>query len=147
MTDEDDETTNPNDGITAQAVQNRIDDWLLRLRNLLDQTKRWAEINHWQVEAAESIVMDEELMRRVHLRPHRQPVLRLRGPNAKYAMFKPKGLWVIGANGRVDLYTSKGAFILVDRAEAYSPPQWTVFRPADNKEGKPYTPDLLNELT
>jgi len=36
--------------------------------------------------------------------------------------FQPKGLWVIGANGRVDLITKAAAPILVDQSEPLSRP-------------------------
>jgi hypothetical protein len=39
---------------------------------------------------------------------------------------KPKGLWIIGANGRIDILTTKGSYMLVDTADEFSKPQWKL---------------------
>ena len=74
-----------------------------------------------------------------------QPTLRLDGEDG-YALFKPKGLWVIGANGRIDLYTSKGTFIIVDLAERGAAPRWTIFRASQKPDGDAFKPEMITTL-
>jgi len=63
-----------------------------------------------------------------------------------YALFKPKALWVIGANGRIDLYTSKGTFVIVDLAEHGTTPRWTIFRASKNPDGDLFKPEMIANL-
>jgi hypothetical protein len=36
------------------------------------------------------------------------------------------GLWLIGANGRIDVVTLSGSYALIDRARELNPPEWVV---------------------
>ncbi len=89
--------------------------------------------------------MHEELMEQFGVPATEQPTLRLDDEH-RYALFKPKGLWVIGANGRIDLYTSKGTFIMVDLAEHGATPRWTIFRTNQNRDGEPFKPEMIANL-
>jgi hypothetical protein len=56
---------------------------------------------------------------------------------------QPKGLWTIGANGRIDLVRRQGTFILVDHSEPLSgKPQWEFYSP-----GNPRATTELNKET
>lgn len=147
MLEDDDLPLGPDDDLSRDEVQHRIDDWLGRLDTLFQRSEEWARDHGWTVSRIGPTPMDEDLMRRHAMSPAEQPVLKLEGPDGAYALFKPKGLWVIGANGRVDLYTPKGAFILVDQADAFRAPEWRLFRASEKREGIPYGPELLSELT
>ena len=133
-------------GVTRDEIERRVDDWLDRLHGMFASTEGWAVENGWRVASSGTSMMDEELMRRVHMSPRQQPTLRLEREDGGYALFKPKGLWVIGANGRIDLYTPKGAFIIIDQAGQYEEPRWRVFRTSDRREGSQYTPEILRDL-
>ena len=147
MLDDDDLPSGPGSDLSRDDVQHRVDDWLGRLEALFQRTEEWGRAQGWDVSRIGATPMDEDLMRRHALSPAEQPVLRLEGPHGAYALFKPKGLWVIGVNGRVDLYTPKGAFILVDQADAFRAPAWRLFRASEKRDGIPYIPELLSELT
>ncbi|QLH73016.1 hypothetical protein [Rhodopseudomonas palustris] len=131
--------------VTKQHVEERVQDWKNRLSDLFRDVGGWARDNGWQVDDRGKVSMHEELMQKFNLPPTSQPTLRLDG-ECGYALFKPKGLWVIGANGRVDLYTSKGTFIIVDLAERGEPPRWTIFRTSSKREGEPFSPEILANL-
>ena len=62
------------------------------------------------------------------------PVLSILRGSEPIVAFKPVGLWVIGANGRIDIFARKGTFQLVDVAESFKPPRWKVSVPS--KKGK-----------
>jgi hypothetical protein len=105
----------------------------------------WAVTNGWRVYDSGTVGMHEELMQKFDVPATRQPTLRLEGDDG-YVLFKPKGLWVIGANGRIDLYTSKGTFIIVDLAERGQAPKWTIFRATQKPDGELFTPEMLASL-
>jgi hypothetical protein len=51
---------------------------------------------------------------------------------------------VAGANGRVDIFSPKGVFVLIDVAEPLNRPAWVLHRVGQGK-GRPFTPELLRE--
>ena len=131
--------------LTKEHVEERVADWQSRLTGLFDQVSVWAKSAGWVVDSHSAAPMHEELMRKYGVPAALQPLLRVE--NAKgYALFKPKGLWVIGANGRIDLYTSKGSFIIVDLADYKGSPKWTIFRVTHKREGETFKPEMLGDL-
>ena len=131
--------------VTKEHIEERVQDWKKRLRALFDEVSAWATENGWQVNGTGSVRMHEELMREFDVPETDQPTLRLDRQD-RYALFIPKGLWVIGANGRIDLYTSKGTFIIVDLAEQGSDPSWTIFRASAKPDGDHFEPGMLAGL-
>jgi hypothetical protein len=143
---DDDEPPLAEANLTKEDVQRRVDDWLKRLSSLFDETRKWAQEHGWSTSDAGKVPMVEELMRKYDVPQAEQPTLKLTDSKGAFALFKPKGLWIIGANGRIDLYTTKGAYIIVDLSEPFGAANWTIFRADNKREGKPYIPALLAEL-
>ncbi len=135
----------PETPATKELIEADVQDWKDRLHDLFQKVSTWAVANGWRVDASGTVGMHEELMQKFHVPATQQPTLRLDGDEG-YALFKPKGLWVIGANGRIDLYTSKGAFIIVDLAERGDAPRWTIFRATQKRDGDLFTPDMIPGL-
>jgi hypothetical protein len=131
--------------ITKELVEERVQDWKNRLHALFREVSAWAQKNGWQVDNSGQVSMHEELMQKLNVPATSQPILRLDGDRG-YALFKPKGLWVIGANGRIDLYTSRGTFIIVDLGERDAPPRWTIFRASKKREGDLFSPEMIANL-
>lgn len=146
MLSDDDLPPLPGSDLSKEDVQHRVDDWIGRLETLFQGAEAWADAHGWTASHLRTIAMNEDPVQRHDVTPAEQPVLRVEGPQGAYALFKPKGLWVIGANGRVDLYTSKGVYVLIDQAEEFREPLWRLFRVSEKPEGIPYTPELLAEL-
>jgi hypothetical protein len=89
--------------------------------------------------------MDEELMRRYSIPSRQLPTLLINKADGIIKVI-PKGLWVIGANGRIDLFTSRGLFMLVDFAvEPFGRPLWKIYGP-DHRTGVDFTTDELFDL-
>ncbi len=128
--------------IDKSYVQRRVDDWIKRLEELRALIAAWAGQNGWKTSDL-TVAMDEELMQNHNIPAKQVPGLTLTGPKNELVSLKPKGLWVIGANGRVDLYSPKGAYLLVDIADHFQPAKWVLYRPGDRKEGQPFAPALL----
>lgn len=135
----------PQTSVTKELVEERVQDWKDRLHTLFQDVRAWAVENGWRVDDSGTVGMHEELMRRFGVPATEQPTLRLDGDRG-YALFKPKGLRVIGANGRIDLYTSKGTFIIVDLAERGAAPRWTIFRASQKREGDRLKPGIIANL-
>jgi len=135
----------PQTTVTKELVQERVRDWKNRLSDLFQEVRIWAMGNGWQVDSSGAVVMHEELMEKFDVPATKQPTLRLDDKRG-YALFKPKGLWVIGANGRIDLYTSKGTFIIVDLAEHGAAPRWTIFRASQKRDGDLFKPEMIANL-
>jgi hypothetical protein len=132
--------------ITEEKVVERIDDWLRRLGDLYEQIKTWAAAQGWSAENGSTMPMHEELMRQFGVPAREQRTLVIRDPQGAEIWVRPKGLWVIGANGRVDIYSRKGAFVLVDIADAFKAPQWVLHR-VGKREGQKFSPEQLAEMT
>lgn len=138
--EEDSQTT-----VTKEYVEARVANWKARLQAFFQVIQAWAERNGWKVDGSGTVRMHEELMQNVGVPATDQPTLRLDNDHG-YALFKPKALWVVGANGRIDLYTSKGTFIIVDLEDANAAPRWTIFRATQRRDGDPFTPDIIARL-
>lgn len=135
-----------NASITREEIEARVKDWLQRLENLFTSVQNWATMRDWTVTDVGTVVMNEELMHKFDVQARELPTLKIDGKAGAYALLKPKALWVIGANGRIDLYTSKGTYIIVDKAPRFDVPDWRIFRADTKGEGRSFDPSLLEEL-
>ena len=58
----------------------------------------------------------------------------------------PIGLWVIGANGRLDLTANGQRYLVLDLADSFTCPDWRVCSSQDRWNREPFTPDWLNRI-
>ena len=65
-------------------------------------------------------------MREVGAPPHYLPVLDLLDGGKTVATIAPRGLWIVGENGRLDLRRGASHHRIVDVAEIFEPPQWRL---------------------
>lgn len=131
--------------VTETYVRHRLDDWFKRLGTLLSDIRVWGHNHGWTVEDAAPIPMNEEIMQRFDIDERLQPAMTLRDPSHREIWVWPKALWVIGANGRVDIFSRKGVFVLIDRAEPFQPPQWCLYK-AGQGYGRVFDPDQLEDV-
>ena len=80
----------------------------------------------WQVERRGAILMHEEMMRVAGVAPREVPVLELGSDDGRRAILEPRGLWIIGTNGRIDLLVGSRHFLLFDRAKNFAAPDWRI---------------------
>nr|WP_294549778.1 hypothetical protein [uncultured Rhodopila sp.] len=133
--------------LTAQEVHERVEDWLRRLDDLFARIRRWAAAHGLAMKDGEPRPMLEERMERVGEPARAQPTLVLRSGEGAEVSIKPKALWVIGANGRVDVLSRKnGVYVLIDRAEPLEPPQWILRKVGAGGDGRAFDPELLAEM-
>lgn len=109
-----------------KEVLDRVEDWENRLSNLFTQVKQWvADRPVLQVGTSRTVTMSEELMRNFGVPDRELPILDVLQGQETLASLVPRALWIIGANGRVDLITRGGTQILVHDTTLL-PPMWQV---------------------
>ena len=75
------------------------------------------------------------------------PVFEIRAGSQRVMRVQPKGLWIIGANGRVDLITRKAAPILFDQSDPLSrPSNWQLYDSKDRKRSVSLTQQTFSDL-
>jgi hypothetical protein len=96
-------------------VFNGLNDWSNRIDALYDRVGNWSSsLTGLKVERTRTIEMSEDLMQRYAIPDRELPILDVRRGAEPIVSFVPRGLWIIGAKGRIDVITSKKTHILVD---------------------------------
>ena len=90
--------------------------------------------------------MHEELMKEYGVPSTAVPILVITDRGKQIAKIVPRGLWIIGLNGRLDLYSGSGHFIVLDRAPNFSPPDWHIAPAEKRRELQPMAADILRKV-
>jgi hypothetical protein len=134
--------------LSRSYVEQRVVDWANRIEELFEQIEQWLPAG-WRAERRGGVLMDEELMRRHGVPARELPQLHLAASNRVTASVIPTGLWVIGANGRLDFRTPAGQFAIVDKAETdlnrANPPHWVIAPLRDRLRARDLTEEALRE--
>lgn len=140
-------------GISRERVLERLRDWRDRVHELYSAIEQALQGTSFRPNREGKHTSKEELPQRVGLNEDEQPkldvlrVLRPDGTNA--AIFSPRGLWVIGANGRIDLRIipligGTETHILVDQSEPLSrPAKWVRMPVGSPFDREPFTTSWL----
>jgi hypothetical protein len=107
-------------------VFERVDNWAERIQTLYDHVTPWAEHAGLKSDRSRKVLMSEELMQHFGVPDREMPVLDILKSDQTVASFVPVGLWLIGANGRIDVVTLSGSYALIDRAKELAKPEWVV---------------------
>ena len=132
------------ESIDVQHVRRRVDDWEKRLNGLYAMIGGWLP-DEWEARDGELVTMHAELMRKFNVGSRRMPTLELVGKGNACVRFAPRGLWIIGSNGWVDVNRERGAhrYLIVDKAENFEEPEWQA-APANRRcDRGPVTRDWL----
>lgn len=133
--------------MTQQQVQARVDDWMIRVHRLYDQIKDWLKpLAAVRFDEHQNATLYEELMQKFGISPQPMPTLDIYEGDHLIARLKPIGLWIIGANGRVDLMSHEGGVILVDESQPFQPSQWVAHDKHHFKEGRNLTSEYFLTL-
>jgi hypothetical protein len=132
-------------------IERRADDWLNRLSQLRSQISAWLmetpDLKTLTIVDRPAATMSEELMMRFGVPPKQMPVFEIRNDGQRLVRFQPKGLWIIGANGRVDIVSKNAAPILVDHSEPLArPSDWRIYDSRDRARSVPFTRKAFVEL-
>jgi len=133
--------------IDQSYIKERIRNWKVRLNHLYLRVEEILSVqNNIVCKKTRHTILYEELMQKYKVDSETIPILDIYKNKVIIATFKPVGLWVIGANGRIDILTESGAYIVVDTAEIGQKPAWKVFTPKNRKSGKNLDSSLIMEL-
>jgi len=113
------------DAIDATQIRRRADDREERLSGLYAMIGDWLP-DGWKARPGAPVVMHEPLMRKFDVDAKSMPTLELRDCKGHAARLEPRGLWIIGGNGRVDLKGGSQRYLIVDMAENFGAPNWQV---------------------
>ncbi len=115
------------ESVDAAHIQRRVEDWEERLNRLYAEIGDWLP-DGWEARPGAPVVMHEPLMRKFGMDAKPMPTLELHDRAGHVARLKPRGLWIIGENGRIDLKHDGHYYYLMDTADNFEQPNWEVSR-------------------
>ena len=131
--------------VDKQHIEQRVYDWKKRVSELYAEIKLWLKDSEYSIKLGSKQKMYEELMSQFGVPATEVDTADIYKNNQFKLTIKPKGLWIIGANGRIDILTTKGNYMLVDSAEQFAEPNWKLFN-ADKKKGVDFNKQSFIQL-
>jgi hypothetical protein len=107
--------TRTSEGIfERQCVVEEVDNWLHRVERLYSDVREWLDDSKGlRFEQTRTVTMSEEMMQEFAVTDRELSVLDVLRGDQVVASFVPRGLWLIGAWGRIDVITRDRTWILV----------------------------------
>lgn len=134
------ELTDFEDEIDRAHVEKRVEDWEKRVADLYVMVGSWLS-DGWSTEKVGAVAFDDRLMQLFGIKARRIPILALKRHGQIQARLEPRELWIIGANGRVDLISTNKHFVIMDHAENFGMPDWQISDLQDRMHEAPLTCD------
>ncbi|MEQ8785414.1 MAG: hypothetical protein RIC55_03915 [Pirellulaceae bacterium] len=128
-------------------VERRVEKWIQRLNSLYTDIHEWIqERPDWEATVSAIRQQDEQLMRQRGVAPRDVPSLTLEC-GERSILFRPSALFVVGANGRVDVIGANWQRILIDLSSDDSDRRdWRIVQPNRRVEMQVFDKALLFEL-
>ena len=115
--------------VDKQQVELRVADWKKRVTELYSEINNWLKNTDYTLRLGSKLTMNEELMLQFGVPKTEVETADIYNKDKKIILtIKPKGLWIIGANGRIDILSVKGNYLLVDFAKQFEEPRWKLFK-------------------
>lgn len=131
--------------IDRAYVERRLDDWRMRVGNLYADIRAWLPAA-WSMVDGPAVPILEDLMLRFDVPQQMIPTKTLLRDGTKAGRLEPRGLWIIGANGRVDIVLPNAHYIVVDRTDSFEAPNWQVASILARREQRPLNRDLVQQI-
>jgi len=132
--------------IEKTHIQQRVQDWKKRIDDLYMEVCGWVkQTPGFSCKTGHQTRMLEELMNTFEVPEELLQTLDIYKNDKILLALKPKGLWTIAANGRIDIISSKGSFMLVDFAEQFQKPQWNIYT-SDKKTKSLFNREIFNNV-
>jgi hypothetical protein len=130
--------------ITQQYITDRIGNWEQRIRQLYENITIWAQQRpSWRNEAGRVLQRNEKLMRDYNITPRELPSMTFFRDRARVS-FVPSALWVIGANGRINITANTRNYILADMGgENGNSSNWRIALPETRLNHEPFTEEAF----
>ena len=133
------------DAVDAEHVRRRVEDWEARLNGLYAMIGEWLP-DGWEAHRGVPVLMHEKMMQAFGVEVKRLPTLELHGRTGRVFRLTPRGLWIIGNNGRVDLKGDGNHYIIIDMADNFEEPNWEVSRDDRRSDREAVTREWLRRL-
>ena len=133
------------DKVDKRQIERQVSDWKRRVAKLYSEISTWLKNTEYTLKNGHKLIMYEELMAQFGIPSTEIDTMDIYNGKSFILTLKPKGLWIIGANGRVDILTTNGNYMLVDKAEHFAPPQWKLFN-GDKKNGVEFSKETFIKL-
>ena len=119
--------------ISVEHVAQRVEDWETRVTDFYTMIDGWLP-DGWRAREGEPVFMHEGLMREFGVERKEIPTHVLIGPEDNLASLKPRALWIIGGNGRIDLKLKRDGrhYLIIDMASNFDAPDWQA-APAERR--------------
>lgn len=132
--------------VESSHIQKRVDDWKKRVDDLYGSINNWIlQKSNYSCRFGQHTAMFEDLMKTFEIPKQNINTLDVLLNQKIILAFKPKGLWIIGANGRIDIISAKGSYTIVDIAEPFQAPQWQIYT-ADRKTKSDFNQTAFNQV-
>lgn len=131
--------------IDKSHVEKRVKDWKKKVSDLYTTIKGWIKQTEYSIKLGGKIVMYEELMAQFNVQAVEIDTADIYKDEKIILTIKPKGLWIIGANGRIDILSTRGSYMIVDTAEQFKTPKWKLYN-GDKKNGIDFTKQSFLQL-
>jgi len=136
-------------GVTKRQVEERLRDWERRVEALFRQVEEWG-IVQW---GRDSVCWGQEeqrheyMMKQAGVRPRKLPTLTVQAGKRRIT-FTPDCLWIIGANGRIDVSVDDTYYPLVDRGgQDGQPSRWEIRNPDPRIILEPFTQEVFLRIS
>lgn len=130
--------------LSEVRIIQRVDDWKNRIAALYEQVCTWLP-SDMSADKHSTLPMHEDLMKKYDVGETEVPILNIYQHGKWIAKLVPRGLWIIGANGRLDLFARNGQWVLVDRAENFQGPDWQIAPAEHRRSVEPLTREALHK--
>ncbi|WP_258041275.1 hypothetical protein [Pseudomonas syringae] len=135
-------------GIFARdQVVSRVEGWVQSITAFYNVVVEWfSEIPSVSFETSRTVSMSEELMQKFAVGDKELPILDVISGGKVLASFVPRGLWVIGALGRIDAITPIQTRIIVLRPNEDQPPEWNLVSSESRQKTELLTKEVMMRL-
>lgn len=121
--------------------------WEKDVERLYIDVRRWyGEIPGVKFELSRTVTMSEELMQKFAVSDRELPILDVVVGGQVLASFVPRGLWLIGAWGRIDIITQTQTRMLIMMQVENRGLEWRVVALDNRRETEPLTKELMRRL-
>ena len=134
-------TTEPKEHMTKRRVEQKVRDWRRRLIELYAEIEGWSRHMRGRASVERGVVRQrhEQMMRDFGVAPRDLPTLIVHTDDRRIE-FAPSCLWILGANGRVDVSVGDTPHTLVDMGGSDGQPSdWQLVNPDPKIVLEPFT--------
>ena len=133
------------DDLTQGHVVHRVEDWVGRINQLYTQIEQWLP-ERWTARPGVQLTVQEALMKKMGVPGRQLPTRELMYDGMVRGQLVPHALWIIGANGRIDLFVPTGLYLIVDRAKLFAPPDWQIAAMKVRQNVAPLSADTFRKI-